>query len=68
MVNNAGVLGHICDGELLPMRILRKIMNVNFIASVEVTQVFLPLLRGAKGRIVCVSSMAGMLRFLLCRL
>ncbi|KAK3526803.1 hypothetical protein QTP70_033554, partial [Hemibagrus guttatus] len=63
LVNNAGVLGHVCDGELLPMRILRKILNVNFIAGVEVTQVFLPLLRQAKGRIVCVSSMAGEVPF-----
>ncbi|KAF4081300.1 hypothetical protein AMELA_G00159860 [Ameiurus melas] len=59
LVNNAGVLGHTCDGELLPMRILRKIMNVNFIAGVEVTKVFLPLIRQAQGRIVCVSSMSG---------
>ncbi|XP_060743536.1 estradiol 17-beta-dehydrogenase 2 [Tachysurus vachellii] len=63
LVNNAGVLGHICDGELLPMRILRKILNVNFIAGVEVTKVFLPLLRQAKGRVVCVSSMSGEVPF-----
>ncbi|XP_053496964.1 estradiol 17-beta-dehydrogenase 2 [Ictalurus furcatus] len=63
LVNNAGVLGHTCDGELLPMRILRKIMNVNFIAGVEVTKVFLPLIRQAQGRIVCVSSMSGEVPF-----
>lgn len=66
-MNNAGVLGYVCDGELLPMKIIRKILNVNFIAGVEVTKVFLPLIRQAQGRIVCVSSMSGML-FLLSRL
>lgn len=60
-MNNAGVLGCMCEAELLPMRILRKILNVNFIAGVEVTNVFLPLIRQAQGRIVCVSSMSGML-------
>ncbi|MCI4381774.1 hypothetical protein PGIGA_G00255790 [Pangasianodon gigas] len=63
LVNNAGVLGHMCDGELLPMRILRKILNVNFIAGTEVTKVFLPLIRQAQGRIVCVSSMSGEVPF-----
>ncbi|XP_053368547.1 estradiol 17-beta-dehydrogenase 2 [Clarias gariepinus] len=63
LVNNAGVLGHTCDAELLPMRILRKIMNVNFIAGVEVTKVFLPLIRKAQGRFVCVSSMSGEVPF-----
>ncbi|XP_060770931.1 estradiol 17-beta-dehydrogenase 2 [Neoarius graeffei] len=59
LVNNAGVLGSMCNGELLPMGILRKILNVNFVAGVEVTKVFLPLIRQAQGRIVCVSSMSG---------
>lgn len=59
LVNNAGVIGYMCDGEILPMRILRKIMDVNFIAGVEMTQAFLPLIRQAKGRIVNMSSLAG---------
>lgn len=63
LVNNAGVLGLVCDGELLPMRIFRKILNVNFVAGVEVTRVFLPLIRRAQGRIVSVSSMSGMFVF-----
>ncbi|KAI5100544.1 estradiol 17-beta-dehydrogenase 2 isoform X1 [Silurus meridionalis] len=63
LVNNAGVLGYTCDGELLPIRITRKILNVNFIAGVEVTNVFLPLIRQAQGRIVCISSMSGEVPF-----
>uniref|UniRef100_A0A4W4EAS1 Hydroxysteroid (17-beta) dehydrogenase 2 n=1 Tax=Electrophorus electricus TaxID=8005 RepID=A0A4W4EAS1_ELEEL len=63
LVNNAGVLGYTCDGEILPMRILRKIIEVNFISGVDVTRVFLPMIRQAKGRIVTVSSLAGEVPF-----
>nr|BAX03999.1 estradiol 17-beta-dehydrogenase 2 [Clarias magur] len=62
LVNNAGVLEH-ADAELLPMRLLRKVMNVNFIAGVEVTQVFLPLIRRAQGRCVCIASLSGEVPF-----
>lgn len=37
---NAGVLGHTCDVEPLPMRVLAKILNVNFIAGTKVTKSF----------------------------
>ncbi|XP_051548368.1 estradiol 17-beta-dehydrogenase 2 [Myxocyprinus asiaticus] len=59
LVNNAGVLGYVCDGEILPIKTYKKYLNVNFIGSVEVTQVFLPLIRQSKGRIISISSMAG---------
>ncbi|KAI4872167.1 hypothetical protein NFI96_031005 [Prochilodus magdalenae] len=63
LVNNAGVIGYMCDAEILPIRILKKILNVNFIAGVEMTQSFLPLIRQAKGRIVNISSLAGEVPF-----
>ncbi|XP_036431866.1 estradiol 17-beta-dehydrogenase 2 [Colossoma macropomum] len=63
LVNNAGVTGYVCDAEILPLRILRKILDVNFIAGVEMTQAFLPLIRQAKGRIVNVSSLGGEVPF-----
>ncbi|XP_051024702.1 17-beta-hydroxysteroid dehydrogenase type 2 [Acomys russatus] len=59
LVNNAGVLHFPIDGELLPMTSYRKCMAVNFFGAVEVTKVFLPLLRKSKGRLVNVSSMGG---------
>ncbi|XP_065147284.1 17-beta-hydroxysteroid dehydrogenase type 2 isoform X1 [Paramisgurnus dabryanus] len=59
LVNNAGVLGYVCDAELLPIQFYRKYLEVNFIGSVEVTQIFLPLIRQSKGRIISISSMAG---------
>uniref|UniRef100_A0A8C7JUT7 Hydroxysteroid (17-beta) dehydrogenase 2 n=1 Tax=Oncorhynchus kisutch TaxID=8019 RepID=A0A8C7JUT7_ONCKI len=59
IVNNAGVLGYVADGEILPVRVYRNCLAVNFLAAVEVSQVFLPLLRHSKGRLVNVCSMAG---------
>ncbi|XP_003495176.1 estradiol 17-beta-dehydrogenase 2 [Cricetulus griseus] len=57
LVNNAGIFHFPIDGELIPMTSYRKCMAVNFFGAVEVTKVFLPLLRKSKGRLVNVSSM-----------
>ncbi|KAL1784474.1 estradiol 17-beta-dehydrogenase 2 [Sigmodon hispidus] len=57
VVNNAGVFQFPIDGELIPMNQYRKCMAVNYFGAVEVTKVFLPLLRKSKGRLVNVSSM-----------
>ncbi|XP_025064420.1 estradiol 17-beta-dehydrogenase 2 isoform X1 [Alligator sinensis] len=59
IINNAGVLGFAADGELLPMSAYRQCMDVNFFGAVEVSKMFLPLLRKSQGRLVNMSSMAG---------
>ncbi|XP_019475359.1 estradiol 17-beta-dehydrogenase 2 isoform X2 [Meleagris gallopavo] len=59
VVNNAGILGFLADGELLPMNMYRQCMEVNFFGAVEVSKTFLPLLRKSQGRLVNMSSMAG---------
>ncbi|XP_056381799.1 17-beta-hydroxysteroid dehydrogenase type 2 isoform X3 [Hyla sarda] len=59
IVHNAGVLGYMADGELLPISVYKQCMDVNFIGVVQVTKIFMPLLRKAKGRLVTISSMAG---------
>ncbi|XP_070687485.1 17-beta-hydroxysteroid dehydrogenase type 2 [Pempheris klunzingeri] len=59
LVNNAGVLLCPMDAELHPMAVYRRHMDVNFLSAVRMCQVFLPLLRRSRGRIVNVSSMAG---------
>ncbi|XP_059191700.1 estradiol 17-beta-dehydrogenase 2 [Centropristis striata] len=59
LVNNAGVLLCPIDAELQPMTAYKRCMDVNFLSAVRMCQVFLPLLRSSKGRIVNVSSMAG---------
>lgn len=58
LVNNAGipVAGPL---EHLPLNELRRVLEVNVIGAVAVTQAFLPELRRARGRIVNVSSISG---------
>ncbi len=58
LVNNAGVTG---GGllEFMNLNDLRRILEVNAIAQLAVTQPLIPLLRQAQGRIVMISSEAG---------
>jgi NAD(P)-dependent dehydrogenase (short-subunit alcohol dehydrogenase family) len=58
LVNNAGVpaAGPL---ELLPLDQLRRVLEVNLVGVVAVTQAFLPLLKAAGGRIVNISSVSG---------
>ncbi len=58
LVNNAGITtgGPI---EYLDLGELRRVLEVNTIGPVAVTQAFLPLVRKGKGRIVFVTSIGG---------
>jgi NAD(P)-dependent dehydrogenase (short-subunit alcohol dehydrogenase family) len=58
LVNNAGI-GVAAPLEFLPLDRLRHQLEVNLVGQVAVTQVFLPALRAARGRIVNVSSIGG---------
>ncbi|MCB0188605.1 MAG: SDR family oxidoreductase [Caldilineaceae bacterium] len=58
LVNNAGI-AVAAPLEFIPIDELRNQVEINVIGQVAVTQVFLPLLRHGKGRIVNISSMAG---------
>uniref|UniRef100_A0A8C0UFV1 Hydroxysteroid 11-beta dehydrogenase 2 n=1 Tax=Cyanistes caeruleus TaxID=156563 RepID=A0A8C0UFV1_CYACU len=60
LVNNAGFNDTIADAELSPLGKFRTCMEVNFFGSLELTKGLLPLLRSASGRIVTVSSPAGL--------
>lgn len=62
LVNNAGIAvpGAL---EFLPIDRLRYQMETNFIGQVKATQTFLPLIRKAGGRIVNISSIAGLISF-----
>ncbi|KAI3370939.1 hypothetical protein L3Q82_023495 [Scortum barcoo] len=59
LVNNAGVLHCPVDAELLPLAACRRLLDVNFLSAVRMSQAFLPLIRRSRGRVVNVSSMAG---------
>ncbi|XP_030058519.1 17-beta-hydroxysteroid dehydrogenase type 2 isoform X1 [Microcaecilia unicolor] len=58
-INNAGVLGYVVDGELLPMKMYKQCMEVNFFGAVEVSKTFIPLLRKAQGRLINICSLGG---------
>lgn len=59
LVNNAGiaVVGPL---EAVPVADLRQQLEVNVIGQVAVTQIFLPLIRQARGRIINMGSIAGL--------
>lgn len=59
LVNNAGIAGA-GPLELLPLSELRAVLEVNLVGPVAVTQAFLPLLKASRGRIVNISSVAGL--------
>ncbi|KAG7274788.1 hypothetical protein CRUP_015775 [Coryphaenoides rupestris] len=49
--------------EIQPFTTFRRCMEVNFLSAVHLCQVFLPLLRRSKGRILNVTSMGGEVPF-----
>jgi NAD(P)-dependent dehydrogenase (short-subunit alcohol dehydrogenase family) len=58
LVNNAGVSGG-APAEFMPIDEVRRILDVNVLGLVSSTQAFLPLLRPARGRVVCIGSIGG---------
>ncbi len=58
LVNNAGI-GAGGPIEFLPLEEFRKVIDVNLLGQVAVTQAFLPLIRRAKGRIINITSIGG---------
>jgi NAD(P)-dependent dehydrogenase (short-subunit alcohol dehydrogenase family) len=60
LVNNAGiVVGGML--EFLPIEALRRQLEVNVVGQIAVTQAFLPSLRKARGRIVNIGSVSGLI-------
>lgn len=59
LINNAGIAvgGPL---EMLPLAQVRELMEVNFFGQVAVTQALIPALRRARGRIVLLSSIGGL--------
>ncbi len=62
LINNAGI-GRGGALEVTPMDEIRKLMDVNLIGLLAVTQAFIPLLRKSKGRIINIGSTSGYLAF-----
>lgn len=62
LVNNAGLVipGPV---EAVELEALRRQLEVNVVGQVAVTQVFLPMIRAARGRVVLMSSIGGRMAF-----
>jgi NAD(P)-dependent dehydrogenase (short-subunit alcohol dehydrogenase family) len=58
LVNNAGISGG-APVEFMPLDEMRRILEVNVMGVVATTQAFMPLVRRARGRIVCIGSIGG---------
>jgi NAD(P)-dependent dehydrogenase (short-subunit alcohol dehydrogenase family) len=62
LVNNAGI-GISGVLEVTPVTEIRKLMEVNVIGLMAVTQSFIPMLRKSKGRIINIGSSSSLLAF-----
>ncbi|XP_018121153.1 D-beta-hydroxybutyrate dehydrogenase, mitochondrial isoform X2 [Xenopus laevis] len=58
VVNNAGI-STFGDVEFTTLDKYKEVMDVNLWGTVRITKAFLPLIRRAKGRVVCVGSTLG---------
>ena len=58
VVNNAGVC-FVGTPEIMAANDISKVINVNFIGTVNVTRKFLPLIRQSQGRVVNIGSVNG---------
>ena len=61
LINNAGVTGQPGHYTWWTRDEIRSIIEVNLLGVVEVTNVFLPLIKKAKGRVVNISSALGII-------
>jgi 3-hydroxybutyrate dehydrogenase len=59
VVNNAGI-ATVGNMEWMSIQTVKRVFDVNTFGPVAVTNAFLPLLRRSRGRVVIVSSLAGM--------
>jgi NAD(P)-dependent dehydrogenase (short-subunit alcohol dehydrogenase family) len=62
LINNAGI-GRGGALEVTPVAEIRKLMAVNVIGLMAVTQAFIPMLRKGKGRIINIGSTSSLLAF-----
>ncbi|XP_055346888.1 17-beta-hydroxysteroid dehydrogenase type 6-like [Paramacrobiotus metropolitanus] len=62
IVNNAGVCSW-SELEFCSTETYQKVLNTNTLGAVRVTKTFLPLLKQFQGRLIMVSSLAGLLSY-----
>jgi NAD(P)-dependent dehydrogenase (short-subunit alcohol dehydrogenase family) len=62
LINNAGI-GRGGALEVTPVKEIQKLMNINVIGLMAVTQAFIPLIRKQNGRIINIGSTSSLLAF-----
>ena len=60
LVNNAGISMWSTVDDIQDMQLVHRVMGVNFFGSVYCTKLALPFLKATQGRIVVISSLAGL--------
>jgi retinol dehydrogenase-16 len=63
IVNNAAITGSWGPPDWMHIEDYRKVADVNLYGTIDVTMTFLPLIKRSRGRIVNVSSAAGVIGF-----
>ncbi|XP_006822113.1 dehydrogenase/reductase SDR family member 9-like [Saccoglossus kowalevskii] len=63
LVNNAGIMGELGMPDWFSRDEYKPCFEINALGLIQVTMTFVPLLKKAKGRIVNVSSIAGLMTF-----
>ena len=58
-MNNAGIVGHFGNDDFLNVGDYQRVLDVNTLGVVRVTQAFKHLIKKSKGRIVTVASVYG---------
>lgn len=61
LVNNAGISAHALLGEVHDLGWYERLFRINFWGSAWVTHAALPALKASRGRIVAISSLAGLI-------
>ncbi len=59
VVNNAGIVGHFGPDDFLSVEDYQRVLDVNTLGTIRVTQAFKSLVKKTKGRIVTVASVYG---------
>ena len=62
LINNAGIAGA-GPLELVPLDDVRRVLEVNVLGVIAVTQAFLPRLKRGHGRVINISSISGRIAF-----
>ena len=61
VTNNAGIGGNNAPVEWLQIKDYQQVLNINTLGLIDVTTTFLPLVKREHGRIVNMTSMAGLI-------